>query len=448
MDSISVGNRTCLGFQYFIGVAAFWMFASFSIFCALGCMPVLFAYLRGGNCFDDNLDTGTGLESHHQRFAIPNFGFSTFCTRDAYDCRHASAGASSLRGALGGAEFLAEIGTLQQRPEGFDFDEAARIFHCNRCQCVSMTNRKDIRPREEGRQRLAQAELEFRREPTQQLGYIRYYEQDPEKGCSEEQEANVKVKCRTVRLSDIRTFLRQSVMGDPKMTIGMRFLVDLVQGQPVHSSCPAALAVAYAALADALQCHWHVPRSLQTQKLVDVAIEHAQRGAIQAFGKGGLSAMLWSRWPLLSFLARLQPPLRGSPSLDPESTLVSWSSREADEQGGFIVRLNWAEHFATEVFSGLEGVELKVDMECADIFIYRSKVPINFGGVLIFVDGERNPEDSLQQDLLRQYPASIVVGPMPAGGFAHHLAVPYVSTSYAARLASTPIDLGGTAEAN
>ncbi|CAE8610783.1 unnamed protein product [Polarella glacialis] len=80
MDSISVGNRTCLGFQYFIGVAAFWMFASFSIFCALGCMPVLFAYLRGGNCFDDNLDTGTGLESHHQRFAIPNFGFSTFCS--------------------------------------------------------------------------------------------------------------------------------------------------------------------------------------------------------------------------------------------------------------------------------------------------------------------------------------------------------------------------------
>ena len=36
----------------------------------------------------------------------------------------------------------------------------------------------------------------------------------------------------------------------------------------------------------------------------------------------------------------------------------------------------------------------------ADIYIYRSKVPVNFGGVLIFVDGERSPADTLQEERL------------------------------------------------
>ncbi|CAL1154298.1 unnamed protein product, partial [Cladocopium goreaui] len=70
-----------------------------------------------------------------------------------------------------------------------------------------------------------------------------------------------------------------------------------------------------------------------------------------------------------------------------------------------------------------------------------TKAPVNFGGVLIFVDGERFPEDSLQENLLRNYPASIVVGPMPAGGLSDFFPVPAASSSFAARVRDTPIHL-------
>eukprot|EP00434_Breviolum_minutum_P018505 symbB.v1.2.016321.t1/scaffold1240.1/size129799/4 len=67
--------------------------------------------------------------------------------------------------------------------------------------------------------------------------------------------------------------------------------------------------------------------------------------------------------------------------------------------------------------------------------------PANFGGVLIFVDGERFPEDSNQEKRLQTYPASIVVGPMPAGGHSSFFPVPAASTSFAARVQNNPIDL-------
>jgi len=84
------------------------------------------------------------------------------------------------------------------------------------------------------------------------------------------------------------------------------------------------------------------------------------------------------------------------------------------------------------------GVELRQDVECADIYIFRSKVPINFGGVLIFVDGERSPEDGNLRELLAGYPASIIVGPFSVGGSVLHFGVPYASTSFASRAVHSP----------
>ncbi|CAJ1389617.1 unnamed protein product [Effrenium voratum] len=289
----------------------------------------------------------------------------------------------------------------------------------------------------------AAVEMEFRDPPTQSLHAQRLYRQEPSEGCREDQEVLHQVTMlyaaegRTARIMDLRHFLRQEVEGNPDVMAGPEFLLDLAAGQPrAPDTCRAALSVAYAALADALQCHWRRPRSRRMHELADAAVNNAQEGALAAFGSGpaAFSALLRSRWPLLSFLGRLQPrPL--TPPVSPPA-VVSWSSREA-ELGG----MNWAEHFATEVFSGLEGVELEPDLECADIYVYRSKVPVNFGGVLIFVDGERSPEDSLQEGLLRSYPASIVVGPLPAGGLADFFPVPAASTSFAARLMHTPMAL-------
>lgn len=292
----------------------------------------------------------------------------------------------------------------------------------------------------------ALVEMEFRDPPTESLIQQRYWRQDPKEGCSEDQEAFREIAVlyagegRTVRLLDIRHYLRDFLKGDSEVIAGLNFLLELVNGEPRQpGQCPAALGTAYAALADALQCHWHRPRSTKTQELADISTEKAQRGVREAFGEGGqgFAALLRSRWPLLSFMGRLQPMTRFSEDVaNLDHAIVSWSSREA-EMGG----LNWAERFAYEVFDGLPGVQLKPDIECADVYVYRSKVPINFGGVLIFVDGERSPEDSLQDDLLRRYPASIVVGPMPAGGLSVWFPVPYVSTSFASRLAATPAKL-------
>ncbi|CAE8594628.1 unnamed protein product [Polarella glacialis] len=73
----SSSNGPFTGFQYFIGVAAYWIFQSIGNLC---CMPVLFAFLRGGASFVDGSNGGMDFESHHERFAIPHFGFSTFCS--------------------------------------------------------------------------------------------------------------------------------------------------------------------------------------------------------------------------------------------------------------------------------------------------------------------------------------------------------------------------------
>ena len=56
----------------------------------------------------------------------------------------------------------------------------------------------------------------------------------------------------------------------------------------------------------------------------DVAVHKAQEAALEAFGHGpeAFNALIRSRWPLLSFLARLRP------RSGRDSVLVSWSSRE------------------------------------------------------------------------------------------------------------------------
>lgn len=260
----------------------------------------------------------------------------------------------------------------------------------------------------------------------------------------------------TARINDVRDFLRNNFEGE--QTTETRFLLDILYAQPASSSCQAVLAVVYAALADALQCHWKRPRSRATHIFADAVLDRAQKFAAIAFtgeGAEARSGFTWgagplkdatpmatffsSRWPVLSFLARLEPrrlpkqqPLGGQEAEWP--AVVSWSTRE-EELGG----MNWAERFAAEVFGDLPGIELVADLECADIYVYRSKRPVNFGGVLIFVDGEKDPGDSEQDELLEKYPASIVVGPQPASGnTALHFAVPYAALSFAGRQHHSP----------
>jgi len=180
-----------------------------------------------------------------------------------------------------------------------------------------------------------------------------------------------------------------------------------------------------------------------TREFASAVVDRAQRMAQAAFGAWGARFLLESRWPLFTYLARLEPPFPALPDYNregvaapPPLAVVSWSSREA-ELGG----LNWAARFADEVFGGLPGVSLREDVECADIYVFRSKLPINFGGVLLFVDGERSPDDAGYQELLAGYPASMVIGPMSPGGLAVHFPVPYASTSFASRLESAPAAL-------
>ncbi|CAK9033452.1 unnamed protein product [Durusdinium trenchii] len=282
----------------------------------------------------------------------------------------------------------------------------------------------------------ALVESEFRDPPTYSLAATRLGRQEPSEECNGDQEVFHHISMlfaaegRTARLIEIRDFLRTQVDGDVDLVAGPQFFKELMHG--VQGSCPAAQAVGYAALADALQCHWRRPSSHRMHELADVAVAKAQQGALKAFGHGpgAFNVMMRSRWPLLSFLARLHP------RTGPSDLVVSWSSREA-ELGG----TNWAQNFAKEVFGDRAGVHLEEDVECADIYVYRSKVPVNFGGVLIFVDGERSPEDSLQETLLRSYPASIVVGPMAAGGLSDFFLCPAASTSFSARLLDSPMRL-------
>eukprot|EP00746_Dinoflagellata_sp_MGD_P150011 gnl/MRDRNA2_/MRDRNA2_81965_c0_seq7.p1 gnl/MRDRNA2_/MRDRNA2_81965_c0~~gnl/MRDRNA2_/MRDRNA2_81965_c0_seq7.p1 ORF type:complete len:203 (+),score=31.25 gnl/MRDRNA2_/MRDRNA2_81965_c0_seq7:209-817(+) len=93
------------------------------------------------------------------------------------------------------------------------------------------------------------------------------------------------------------------------------------------------------------------------------------------------------------------------------------------------------------------GVALVSDLECADVFLFRSKAPINCGGALIFVDGESAPHKTGYDDLMEKHPASVVLGPTGANGesnMANHMVVPYVSTSFASREEHTPADLSRT----
>jgi len=300
----------------------------------------------------------------------------------------------------------------------------------------------------------ALVEHEIRHPKSETLSMSRIYAQDPSENCSDDQEVFREIgvlyagEGRTVRINDIRDFLRRSLDGDQAADAGPRFMLDILYSDPLERGrCPAALAVAFAALADSLQCHWHRPRSQYTHEMADAVLERAQAFAVEAFGGKGqnmqdeernddlpVAPLFTSRWPILGFLARLDPPPpeHGSSSIAlqaaPTVAIVSWSSREA-ELGG----LNWAAKFVEEVFGGLPGVELKEDVECADIFVFRSKVPSNYGGVLIFVDGETRPEDSNYRELLAGYPASIVAGPFPAGGRSLFFPLPYAASSFASR---------------
>ncbi|CAE7300870.1 unnamed protein product [Symbiodinium sp. CCMP2456] len=284
----------------------------------------------------------------------------------------------------------------------------------------------------------ALVESELREDTHVSLAVYRLGWKEPSENCNEEQEA-VRLAAslyvgegRTVKLTHIIDFFHQEV-GDVDL-VGEEFITAVARAKPRHPGvCTAALGVAYAALADALQCHWRRPTSTLTHQLIDIAVEKAQGGALRTFGEAAdsFNALASSRWPLLPLLSRLQPRSAATST----GVLVSWSSREA-ELGG----LNWAKNFAQEVFSFHDFV-LEEDVDCADIFVYRSSLPTNFGGVLIFVDGEGSPADSLQEELLQSYPASIVVGPLPAGGDSVFFPVPYASTSFASRSFATPNSL-------
>mmetsp|Transcript_69689 Transcript_69689/g.167279 ORF Transcript_69689/g.167279 Transcript_69689/m.167279 type:complete len:834 (-) Transcript_69689:53-2554(-) len=158
-------------------------------------------------------------------------------------------------------------------------------------------------------------------------------------------------------------------------------------------------------------------------QLAFVNADHEREDVIKEQLQGWLNS-LWR------FVPNLERPV-----------VVSWSSREA-EMGG----LNWAETFAKKVFGHTAGVELVEDLYCADIFIYRATLPLNFGGVLVYVDGETRPGESLASHdrLLSEYPLSLVVGPVSAGNAtsaSSHIMVPYASTSFASRSRHTPLDL-------
>lgn len=58
---------------------------------------------------------------------------------------------------------------------------------------------------------------------------------------------------------------------------------------------------------------------------------------------------------------------------------------------------------------------LKVWRTRHSVFVAKRKVPVNFGGVLIFVDGERSPEDSLQEAACRNQKKR-VLGPWTSFG--------------------------------
>eukprot|EP00434_Breviolum_minutum_P018504 symbB.v1.2.016320.t2/scaffold1240.1/size129799/3 len=129
------------------------------------------------------------------------------------------------------------------------------------------------------------------------------------------------------------------------------------------AGCLEAVAVAYAAMADALQCYLRRPESHVMHHFVDFAVRQAQRGALRAFGRGptAFNGMIRSRWSLLTFLSRLNPGrLKASHFAAP--VVVSWSSREA-ELGG----TNWAKRFAEEVFGDRPGIELEEDVDCAGL---------------------------------------------------------------------------------
>merc|ERR1712183_1095001 len=138
------------------------------------------------------------------------------------------------------------------------------------------------------------------------------------------------------------------------------------------------MGTAFAALTDSLQCHWHRPHSTSMHDLLESALHRVQQFAYEAFAKdletppvgaNPLSPMLTSRWPIVQFLARLEPP---PPTLFPwrrqamaeKVAVVSWSTREG-EMGG----QNWAAAFAAEVFGGRPNVQLHPDVECADIYL-------------------------------------------------------------------------------
>lgn len=289
----------------------------------------------------------------------------------------------------------------------------------------------------------ALVEHEVRHPSSESLTNLQLYRQDSRCDDTEETFRENMVllsgEGRTSRVVELRRFLRHSFHGDDASFEAGELDLDIIyREQKVPGACPAAMAVAFAALADALQCHWHRPRFRRTHHLADAAVRRAQIFVAQTWAPSDLVAFFGSGWPLLQYLGRLQPPseISGWAPGAWEPALVSWSSREAELGGS-----NWAANFAEQVFGSSPTFALREDVECADIFLYRAKLPANFGGVLIFVDGERGPDDSEYLQLLSSYPASIVIGPLPAGGFSKTFLVPYASACFAHREAATPATL-------
>ena len=111
-------------------------------------------------------------------------------------------------------------------------------------------------------------------------------------------------------------------------------------------------------------------------------------------------------------------------------TVVSYSSLESLHLGG-----NWAAEFVRNLDFPIDLFFVSEDVDCADVWFFRGVPPVNFGGVAVLVDAEKGPVEA-GWAWFHSYPRAVYYGPKSTGNF-----LPFVSTSFAQRKTSTPLDL-------
>eukprot|EP00451_Oxyrrhis_marina_P008860 CAMPEP_0204308284 /NCGR_PEP_ID=MMETSP0469-20131031/416_1 /ASSEMBLY_ACC=CAM_ASM_000384 /TAXON_ID=2969 /ORGANISM="Oxyrrhis marina" /LENGTH=768 /DNA_ID=CAMNT_0051287741 /DNA_START=33 /DNA_END=2339 /DNA_ORIENTATION=- len=227
----------------------------------------------------------------------------------------------------------------------------------------------------------------------------------------------------------------------------LRFLTD---SDPL-TECSVGLSGGLIALATGLRCmagrHSRVKRVMMT--LLDAAQRHLQNW--EAVQQDPLQALLHN-WPVYDMLADLEGGFPHSPD-DSTAVLVSFSDHEHH---------GWAKRFAMEVFANrtdwIAGDseprkvvwEVKANVNCADVYVFRAISPFNFGGVAVFVDGENGLSPEIAGEyhhMLRAYPKLLYLGTRAesrviqdtenqwpgTASESNSVWLPYVSTSFAQR---------------